>query len=105
VIPPDVALRLQFAMIAGNEPASSFIEIRPLVPAGGQAFVPVRELRTAVAAVERLTGRHDVYVGAAPRTRQSGRAEAVERVWCLWADCDSPEAVKRLKAFRPRPIS
>jgi hypothetical protein len=103
VIPPDVAVRLQFAMIAGNEPAPSFIEIRPLAPAGRQVFVPVRDLDAAVAAVERLTGRHDVYAGAAPRTSPSGRAEAVERVWCLWADCDSPEAVERLKAFRPLP--
>jgi hypothetical protein len=66
-------------------------------------FVPVRELKTAVAAVERLTGHHDVFAGAAPRTRQSGRADAVERVWCLWVDCDSPEAVERLRAFRPFP--
>ena len=35
--------------------------------------------------------------------RESGRADAVERAWCLWVDCDTPEAVERLRAFRPLP--
>jgi hypothetical protein len=27
----------------------------------------------------------------------------VARVWVLWADCDSPQAVTALEAFRPAP--
>lgn len=102
-IPQRDALRLQLAMIAGNEPATSFIEIRPLDPPGRQVFVPVRQYAKAMAEIERLNERHQVYLGATPRTRQAGTADAVERVWCLWADCDTPEAVARLRKFRPWP--
>ena len=102
-IPNDVALKMQLACIAGNEPESSFLEIRPLDPTGRQRFVPVRELDSAVAIVSKLAPHHQVYVGAAPRVRESGRADAVERAWCLWADCDSPGSVERLRAFRPLP--
>jgi len=43
------------------------------------------------------------YVGAAPRVRESGTARDVERVHCLWADCDSAEAVKALRRFTTMP--
>jgi hypothetical protein len=66
--------------------------------------VPVRELRLAVELVEALRERHEfVGIGVGPRTRRSGKAEAVERLWCLLADVDNPEALDRLRVFRPRP--
>lgn len=102
-IPQPQALRLQLAMIAGNEPASSFLEIRPLDPPGRQWFVPVREIDEAATLIPRLAQVHNVFVGACPRVRRAGTADAVERAWCLWADCDSSEAVDRLRAFRPLP--
>ncbi len=97
------ALKFQLAAIVGNEPGSSMIEIRLLCPPARQRFVPVRELDFAASRITELAPRHDVYVGACPRVRRSGTAGSVERVWCLWADCDSAEAVKRLRAFRPLP--
>ena len=103
MIPQDCALRLQLAAIAGNEPAGSYIEIRPLEPAGRQVFAGVRDLDGAAAAISALRDRHQVYVGAAPRVERRGNGEAIERVWCLWADCDGAEALQQLAAFVPLP--
>jgi hypothetical protein len=103
VIPQAEALRLQLAAFAGNEPAGSYLEIRPLDPTAAQRFVPVRELRGAIDAVMQLRERHNVYASVAPRTEPRGGKDAVARVWTLWADCDSPEAVERLRAFKPTP--
>jgi len=102
---PPEALLLQLAALAGDEPASSFLEVRCLRPDGApgpREFVPVRELNRAV---ELVLGLHDVnvYVGAAPRVRESGTAHDVERCWAVWADCDTPEAVEALRRFKPRP--
>jgi RepB DNA-primase from phage plasmid len=107
-IPDRDALLLQLATFAGNSPASSFLEIRPLTregrPANGErAFVPVRELRAAVRHCVDLAHAYNVFVGAAPRAHEDGTAAAVEEVWSLWADLDGPEALARLAAFRPLP--
>lgn len=104
-IPQDAALRFQLAMIAGNEPPTSLFEIRSKRLLGGmtQVFVPVRELDRAASAIRNRAQMTDVYVGAAPRVRESGTAADVERAWCLWVDCDSPESIERLRAFRPLP--
>jgi hypothetical protein len=102
-IPQALALKLQLAAIAGDEPRSSFFELRPLDPAGRQEFIPVRDVPTVVERVEDLRERHQLYIGAAPRTREAGTADAVERAWCLWSDCDSAEAVEHLHRFRPLP--
>jgi hypothetical protein len=101
-IPHREALTLQLAAFAGNEPASSFLEIRPLKPTGVQEWVPVRELRRAVAAVLRARVRHEVFVGVNPRSTRGGKTEHVARSWCLLADCDTPAAVERLRGFKPR---
>src|SRR6202035_5055135 len=104
-IPQDAALYLQLAAIAGDEPPSSYLEIRCLRPDGApgpREFVGVRDLKRAVAHVLGLQDVN-VYVGGAPRVRESGRVADVERVWCLWADCDSAEAVEALRRFKPWP--
>lgn len=102
-IPQEIALRLQCAAIAGDEPRSSFFELRPLDPAGRQEFIPVGDVPTVVDRVESLREHHQLYIGAAPRTREAGTADAIERVWALWSDCDSEEAVEHLRRFRPLP--
>src|SRR5438093_12978403 len=102
-IAQEIALRLQCAAIAGDEPRASFFELRPLDPAGAQEFIPVHDLSVVMDRIGALRERHQVYIGAAPRTREAGTADAIERVWCLWADCDSPESVEHLRAFRPLP--
>jgi hypothetical protein len=105
-IPARDALYLQVAAIAGAEPSSSFVEIRTLVPdgwPGPREFVPVRDLRRAVAAVWRLRDRHEVLLGAAPRVCGAGTADAVERVWALRVDCDNEQSVAVLARFKPAP--
>lgn len=103
-ISQDVALGLQLAAFAGNEPSGSVLELRYKAGTGwGQTFFPVRDLDALVRVIDWRGKRVDVYVGAAPRTRHEGTAKAVERVWCLWVDCDGPVALKRLAEFRPLP--
>jgi RepB DNA-primase from phage plasmid len=108
VIPQRVALALQLAAMSGNEPATSFLEIRPLERGGGialseRAFIPVRDTEEIAQRVLGLADTFNVFVAVAPRTRQSGKADAVARCWTLWADLDGPGALERLRAFRPLP--
>jgi len=108
VIPQRDALKLQLAAIAGNEPTSSFFELRPLTREGqpaphDRAFIPVRERKDAAERILELAPTRNVYVGAAPRVREGGKAEDVERVWTLWGDLDGREALRRLARFRPLP--
>lgn len=104
-IPQVDALRLQLAMIAGNEPPTSRLELRWRNRRGGMSrqFIGVRELERAVSATRNLAQIGDVFVGAAPRVRDGGKARDVERVWCLWADLDSREALERAHEFKPAP--
>ena len=93
-------------MIAGKEPASSLFEIRSLDPEGRRVWVGVRDpehVDKVAAAVARLRDRHSVYIGAAPRVRERGTLADIERVWALWADCDTPQSAERLRAFHPLP--
>jgi uncharacterized protein YidB (DUF937 family) len=102
------ALKVQLAAIRGHEPESSRFEVRPLTPEGrpatqDRAFIPVRELDEVTRLVERLAPRLNVFVGVAPRTRQSGRADAVARLWTLWVDIDDRQGLENLRDFRPLP--
>jgi len=99
------ALRLQLALVAGGAPAEHLFELRWRRP-GGQMrrqFVGARELDRAVVAIMNLSQIADVYLSAAPRCREAGSGDAVERCWALWCDCDSPQAVERLLGFTPPP--
>jgi hypothetical protein len=108
-IPQGDALHLQLAAIAGNEPPASFIEIRPLtvgdfrpVP-DERCWVPVRDFRAAARRIAELAPKCHVYISAAPRVREGGSVDDVERVWALWCDCDTPESVEALRRFAPLP--
>ena len=104
-IPQRYALRLQLALIAGGEPSSSFFEIRYRLPTGGmrQQFFPLGDVGDVMAAIDHLAQSTDVYLACAPRVRRDGTASAIERVWCLWADCDGADALEHLRAFSPLP--
>ena len=101
-MPQDVALRFQIAMIAGSEPASSFLNIRTLRPPANR-FVPVRQLDKAVELILDQARHRDVYIATCPREREDGTAGAVARAHCVWVDCDNASSVERLRAFQPRP--
>ena len=107
-IPQDVALWLQLVMIAGNEPSTSYVELRvfnfDMTPASEhRTFVGVREPERAVALVAKLASTHHVYLSCAPRTAPGGTKDLVGRAWCLWVDCDDVASVDRLRDFRPLP--
>ena len=105
-IPQHDALRLQLAMIAGNEPRSSCFEVRALRNASvvARKFVRVYGIRRTTLEIERLTAHADVFIGCAARiSYTSGTLKDIERVWCLWVDCDTAEASAMLRRFRPRP--
>jgi hypothetical protein len=105
-IPQDVAVRLLFAAIAGVEPPGGRLELRYRMRGRGgmgQCFHEAERYATLVDTARDLGRRTDVYVGAAPRRRDHGGADAIERVWALWADCDGQDAVEALQTFRPSP--
>ncbi len=98
-------LSIYLDALYGAEPAGSWVELRWRLRNGhgmGREFVAVRDHRLAdlILAKGRAT---DLYIGVAPRARQEGGREAVERVHALWVDCDAAAAVEQLSRFEPAP--
>lgn len=104
-MPQHDALELQLLMVAGAEPAGGLLELRWRRPEGGmgQLFHDCHRPRAIVETIQGLGRRTDVYVGCAPRRHRHGGAEAIERVWALWADLDTREAVEACERFEPAP--
>ena len=89
----------------GAEPDGSLVELRFRLGNGGmgQDFVPVRDRERLARLIAARGTKTDLYLGVAPRSRQEGGADAVERVHALWADCDDTVALEALGSFEPRP--
>jgi len=99
-------LEQYLAAIAGTDPDGSLLEVRYRRRNGGmrQRFYPAAsDLASTASLIIELGARTDVYVGAAPRSCRHGGRAAIEKVWCLWVDCDGPEAVTALGRFAPAP--
>jgi hypothetical protein len=62
-----------------------------------RAFLPHTNAAAAARTILRRALTTDVYVGVAPRQRPSGGKDAIDRVWTLWADLDSPDALRALE--------
>lgn len=106
VIPQRVALELQLVMIAGGEPAGGLLEVRYRRPPGGgmgQLWHDCHRGKAIAETIQGLGQRTDVYVGCAPRRHRHGGTEAIERVWVLWADLDTQEAIEACARFSPAP--
>jgi CHC2 zinc finger/RepB DNA-primase from phage plasmid len=99
------AARRYAEALFGSAPRESLIEVRFRLPVGmGQRFHSVSRLDLLVESILVLSRRTDVYVGVLPRRRRSGgRADVIERAAVVWADCDTGESVRALRAFRPGP--
>jgi hypothetical protein len=104
-IPQRDALRLQLAMIAGNDPPTSRLELRWRNARGKMArqFFGLRELDRATSAILNVSQIGDTFIGAAPRVRDGGTARDVEHSWTVWADLDDAEALERVNEFTPAP--
>lgn len=111
-IPQVIALRLQLALIAGDDRAG-YIERR--VERDGlyePAFLPTVEAVEGARELWPLLSecRDNVFVGVCPRARKPGsgvngcgKDADVVRAWTLWADCDTPEAIENLERFEYQP--
>jgi hypothetical protein len=97
----DVYLRA----LAGGAPESAFLELRYRVSEQGFAaeFVPAHDRSTLAASIRRRAARSDVYVGCAPRVRQSGTKQDIAGLWVLWAECDGLDAARAARSYDPAP--
>lgn len=106
---PDRGIGVFLNLLFGAEPRGAFVEARHKLidrPGMGQRFFPLGVPSATVALhehVAELVPATDVYVGVAPRRRQSGTRDAIENVHVLWADIDGAEPLDALRRFRPRP--
>ena len=66
-------------------------------------FVPIGDRHAAAKAIHDQAVKLNAYVGVAPRVREAGTAEDVERVWSLWVDLDDAAGLERLARFCPLP--
>ena len=104
-IPQREALDLWLSMIAGREPTGSYFEIRAKRLTGrmDQDFIPLHDADRAARSLLNRGQITDAYLGVAPRTERKGTLNAIQRVWCLHADCDSRDSLRALAAFAPLP--
>ena len=91
-------------MIAGAAPSPHFLHYRVETPRGFRnGYRPIRELDQLADELLALGAHCTMYLACAPRARRSGGRDGVERVECLWADCDTDEALAALDRFEPPP--
>lgn len=100
-----VAARRYASALFGRAPDGALVEVRFRVPSGmGQRFHSLSPLGHVVESIGALSARTDVYIGVLPRRRRGGgRADLVEQAAVVWADCDTGESVRALRAFHPSP--
>lgn len=92
------------SLLAGDEPTTSFWDLRHRTPNGmTRALLRLDRRSELTIRAVRLARRTDVYLGCAPRARRAGGRSAIERAWTLWVECDDPASVQKLRAFTPRP--
>lgn len=101
----DAALRSYLALLGGRAPDEHFLELR--YRARDQVFArefhPVHDLDALVRGIRSRGSRTDVYVGCAPRCRESGTKDAIRQVWTLWAECDGEDSARSAEWFSPPP--
>jgi hypothetical protein len=99
-----VGLREQLLVIAGAAPSGHFLHFRmQLAGRFVNAFRPIAALDDLVLEIPCVGQMQTVYLACAPRARRQGGRDRVERVECLWADCDTDEALAARARFEPAP--
>jgi len=91
--------------VLGAEPETSFAEIRFRLRSGGMGreFVGLSDRRRLASMIVARGRSTDLYLAVAPRVRQEGGRDAVERCHAVFVDCDSPESIEALERFDPPP--
>jgi hypothetical protein len=98
-------LAAYLAALAGESPASAFLEIRHRVSTTALAaeFIPIHDGGALARAIRGRARSADVYVGCAPRIRRSGTKNDIDEIWVVWAECDGIEAARAARAYQPTP--
>jgi hypothetical protein len=93
----------QFGVMFGNADPDAFVELRgPAVGGGRWASEFHRGGDIGFACADRIVdlgAEDDTYIGALPRTRRSGKADAIGVGSVVWVDADTPKAVAAVRAF------
>jgi hypothetical protein len=92
---------LYLRMLSSDAPRGTLLDVRYRIRGGSglaRFFLDIHGADAATTLV-RIGQQTDVYVGAAPRKRRSGKREDIAPTPLLWADCDGPGAVATLLAF------
>jgi len=98
--PPDTLLEVRYRLLETSSTVS---------PRGdfGRFFIDIQTLKRQMSAkassLALIGARTDVYVGCAPRLRRGGRREDIAPTAMLWADCDTPSAIRAIALFDPPP--
>jgi len=85
--------------------AHALLDVRYRIrgPQLGRLFLAGTQPKYAAQILLRLGSSTDVYVGIAPRLRRRGTRQDLTPTALLWADCDTPESIERLRAFPIEP--
>lgn len=99
---PAGAAELYLRMLRAFAPARALLDVRYRADQAGLArFFMDMHADGAARTLVRIGQRTDVYVGVAPRVRRRGGREDIAPSTLLWADCDEPAAIAKLRAFTP----
>jgi hypothetical protein len=93
------------AALFGREDRRAYIEVRYRHgDTMRRHFLAHTDTFAAARTIARLGLSSDVYVGVAPRrSPDAGGKDAIERVWTLWADIDTPDAHDALRTVPVAP--
>ena len=96
---------LYLQALTQHAPAHALLDVRYRIrgPQLGRLFLAATQPKYAAQIILRLGSRTDVYVGIAPRLRRRGTRQDLTPTALLWADCDTPESIERLRAFPIEP--
>ena len=105
------ALPLQVAAIMGSERPGAQIEVRCFNDDERWRMFFAPDDPALARYVATMADESNVYLACCPRRvvyrirdrRRDGGANAIARVWQLWADIDTAEGAARLEDFRPEP--
>jgi hypothetical protein len=93
------------AALFGREDRRAYIEVRYRHDdTMRRHFLAHTDTFAAARTIARLSLSSDVYIGVAPRRHDdTGGKDAIDRVWTLWADIDTPNAHDALRAVPVTP--
>jgi hypothetical protein len=98
-----IGLREQLRVIAGAAPSGHYINWRREYAEGKfeRNFCRIADMDRLALSLVAAGASRTVYLACAPRAWKGGGRDAVEWVECLWADCDTDDALARRSQLKP----